>query len=520
MITYNLYLHGVPIGHDVWGPEEDINYLNRFYKDNVEIQENSILQIEIYHGKTFYTYLRKNSVQNAEKRPGSYFGITLSFEGKFCNNVFILFKIFDAVYKQICVGSLISQEGKTERFLVRKFADANAVIGKINAAFNQQLEKLLSNSFSNLDTSFKQVGTTKFNLSDVDSPSFLETFKAQVVLVSPEYNSKQDELSSALRQIQPLKQQIEDLNHTVDGLEKKNQSLGESNEGFKSRVLSLEKEIGRLNNLLDEADQNASAKYKSQIEEVKAELAQLKKDYKKSVTEKEKYAEEIKELKRAIEAGEADKELYDFFKIIKEPLNTFVRQSANRFQGSSSSNGTESGANGTAFSIKAWKPWINTFLLCCILALSIYSITTSSSSGNNDIRITKEVFEDLKGKYQSLRDSVDAVNNQQIETHETEVESTTNVDEDLPEYTINIQGYSGSGSLSVGKVYKLNVKDYTGMCIWSAEGNATLNGNNLTITGVGSVTISGRATGIKVKSRTVSTANNNANSTQKKDSVK
>lgn len=520
MISYKLYLHGVPIGHDVWGPEEDLNYLNRFYKDNVEVLENSILQIEIYHGKTFYTYLRKNSVLNAEKRPGSYFGITLSFDGKFCNNVFILFKIFDAVYKQLCVGSLISQEGKTERFLVRKFGDANAVIGKINAAFSQQLEKLLSNSFSNLEASFKQVGTTKYNLSDVDSPFFIETFKSQVVLVSPEYNSKQDELSSVLRQIQPLRQQIDVLKQAVGDLEQKNQTLGESNEGFKSRVLSLETEIGRLNSLLDKADQNASAKYKQQIADVKAELVQLKKDYQKSVTEKEKYAEEIRELKRTIEAGEADKELYDFFKKIKDPLNTFVRHSASRFQGSSSSDDTKSDKNGTAFSIKAWKPWLNTFLLCFILALSFYSIFASYNSGNNDNRITKGEYEDLKVKYQSLRDSVDAVNKQQIENRETVVSTPTNVDENLPEHTINIKEYGGSGALFVGQDYTLNVNNYNGVCIYSAEGDATIQGNKLTITGAGQVTISGRANGIKVKARTLSTAKTDVKRTQGKDSIK
>lgn len=506
MISYNLYLHGVPIGHDVWGPEEDLNYLNRFYKDNVEVLENSILQIEIYHGKTFYTYLRKNSVQNAEKRPGSYFGITLSFDGKFCNNVFILFKIFDAVYKQICVGSLISQEGKTERFLVRKFTDANVVIGKINAAFNQQLEKLLSNSFSNLDASFKQAGTAKYNLSDVDSPSFLETFKTQVVLVSPEYDSKQDELSYVLRQIQPLKQQIDDFKRAVNDLEQKNQTLGESNEGLKSQILSLEKEIGRQKNLLDKADQNASAKYKQQIEGLKAELAQVKKDYSKSVAEKEKYIEEITKLKKTIEAEEADKELYDFFKKIKEPLNTFVRHSASRFQGSSAYNDTKSDENDTTSSIKAWKMWINTFLLCCILALSVYSIVTSCNSGNNDNRITSEEYEELYNKYQSLRDSVDAISNQQTEISVSEVENTTNVEETLPEHTINIKEYSGTGALLVGQEYTLNVKNFNGVCIYSAEGNATVQGNKLTITGVGSVTISGKANGIKVKARTVPTA--------------
>ncbi len=507
MIKYNLYLHGVPIGHDVWGPEEDQNYLNRFYKDNIEVKESAILRAEIHHGKTFYTYLRKNAVLNAEKRPGSFIGISLSFDGLYCNNVYLLYKIFDAIYKKICVGSIIGKEGKNEIFLIRKFSEADSILGKINVAFGQQLEKLLSNNFSALDSNFKQDGEENYNLLDIDSPSFVESFKAHVILISQEFPSKNDELSDVLQQIQPIRKQYEELKESAKSWEHQAKVLNTTNESLNKQISGLGEQIDTLKKELAIADKKASAKYELQIRNLEGQLKKMGQDLEKLSRENESYQEEIRRMQDAIKEGESEKELYDLFKQIKEPLNTFLRQTASRFQGGTSNykrinfKDAENTSKKGIFKVRL--SWINSILLVLVFAISVYFLVASCYGGNNGNGINEKEFNELKNAYYHLRDSVDSLPLSVENTVKVEDTQQENVMGQQSEHTINIAGYSGSGPLYINRTYTLNVKDYDGMCIWSAEGPATIAGNRLTVTGTGTVTISGRATGVSIKSRTL-----------------
>ena len=111
-----------------------MSYIKTFYNHDADVKESVIFCIEALRNKTFYSYLRQNDVDNAESRPGSYFGITLSFSNLYCSNVYLLYKIFDAVYKQLCLGKLIEQDGRKVRYLVRQFIDDTLTLEKINAA--------------------------------------------------------------------------------------------------------------------------------------------------------------------------------------------------------------------------------------------------------------------------------------------------------------------------------------------------------------------------------------------------
>lgn len=58
MRQFELYIHGVPVGHDVCGSDKDLEYINSFYNhdDNISVQD--ILQIDVLNNESFYTIVR------------------------------------------------------------------------------------------------------------------------------------------------------------------------------------------------------------------------------------------------------------------------------------------------------------------------------------------------------------------------------------------------------------------------------------------------------------------------------
>ncbi len=58
---------------------------------------------------------------DVEGRPEAFFALTVSFHKSYCTNVYRLFQLFEAVYSQICVGSILQQSENIERFLVADF---------------------------------------------------------------------------------------------------------------------------------------------------------------------------------------------------------------------------------------------------------------------------------------------------------------------------------------------------------------------------------------------------------------
>ena len=148
MNPFEIYIHGTPRGHQICGGQTNHDYISTFYNHDSQAKEKVVLRADICAGDSFYTYIRRQDVYDVEGRPEAFFALTVSFHKSYCTNVYKLFQLFEAVYSQICVGSILQQSENIERFLVADFtaarSGADATVDKIQAAFNQKIVELIS----------------------------------------------------------------------------------------------------------------------------------------------------------------------------------------------------------------------------------------------------------------------------------------------------------------------------------------------------------------------------------------
>ena len=298
MEQFDLYVHGVPVGHEICGCNEELDYIKGFYNHDVKIEVSTLLQIDIVNGKSFYTYLRKKNVRNAEGRPGSYFGLTVSFSDCYCTNVQMLYEIFDAIYKQICIDCLIKSENEVDRFLVKQISTASYknhnVVDFIKAAFKNNVENL---QFGNLRGFSSSNVEAKFSLKEVDSPLFHETLRQRRILVSPEYRTASVAYNNLLKELEPIQNE--------------NERLKTVNAQLTERKDNLSKEVERLEKELSDIVASANKKYKKQLEDLQKELKDCEE-------ERDKLDAKIREATSAVD-------------LIDEPFKKLARLLAGRF---------------------------------------------------------------------------------------------------------------------------------------------------------------------------------------------
>lgn len=471
MAQFNLYVHGVPIGHEVCPCDAEEDYLKDFYSHDKEIKETSFMQIDIVNGKSFYTYLHKRNVSSEIGRPGSYLGLTVCFSKQFCTNVHMLYEILETIYQKICIGCLIKQVSGSERFLVKEIASAqykgSLAVDYIKAAFKQNMEKYLSESFEDLDGFSNSVGEEKFSLKEVDSPLFRDTLKNRRILVSPEYGTASVAYKNLLKEVDPLREEHRRFKQDNALLKEKNKNLTD--------------EVARLEKELSNAEASASKKYKKQLEE-----AQIKCDAVER--EKKKLEDKIKEAASAVD-------------LIDVPVKTLTRLLASRFPEESKKGYKKDpeshSPKRTENPIKIWLPMVNLVLLLCLLGLCGYGCYALSKLPESAAVVQEAEPVDVEDVHDNNTTSEEVTETETTDAAEkeaTKTDSSASHSEEYPSYDdfasckINISHYSGSGNLVKDIEYGLSVvKKADGSAAkvpdgsWTATTNSELPG--ITITG-------------------------------------
>lgn len=458
MTQFNLYVHGVPIGHEICGCDEELDYIKEFYNHDDKATEASLLQIDIVGGKSFCTYLRKKNVRNAEGRPGSYFGMTVSFPNMYCTNVRMLYEILDTIFKKVCVGCLIKSEDGGDRFLVKEIASCKygnyPLVDFVNKVFKDNLESLRFEPLTGFANSY---GEAKFSLKEVDSPLFCDTLRKKRIVVSPDYETASIAYNSLLKELKPVKDKCESLT-------RENNQLAEE----KNRLTA---EVARLEKALAHANTSAKEEYKKKLEELKAQLDKCEK-------EKADLSKKIEEATSAVD-------------LMDEPFKKLARLSASRFQEGNEKGGKKTSKshhqNRAGHSKAEWFAVCNLVLLLIAVFLCCFNFHTVSKLSE-----TVEVMQ------KKMDTTVTATSSNQSQTEEYEesnsVEGQGAIDpqpayDNLADCVIDVTP-SPQGGLIKGKTYTLSVKtsDYSRTAnvpngTWEVSGveDVTVNENILTV---------------------------------------
>ena len=116
--------HGVPQGHDTWGSAGD-RYYESFYGIGDSCKgAKTVLVVEVRRDAnglcSYYTYVRPQNIVAKGGRTGSYFGMSYKVSSNFCTDVYSLYRLFDMIYEEKIMGTIIEKAGNTEFSTAKK----------------------------------------------------------------------------------------------------------------------------------------------------------------------------------------------------------------------------------------------------------------------------------------------------------------------------------------------------------------------------------------------------------------
>lgn len=431
MVKIKVYIHGVPIGHEMCGCEtkEERKYLEQFY--DLKSTVDTLLVIDILEGISYYTYLKKGNFSNQEGRPNSYFGITVSFGNQTCDNVYALYDIIEQVYTKVVLKTLVKESNNGASFIVRQIETAKiqnlSAIDFITQIVEKNIINLIGEAFTPINGNISTSGRISFNLAEVDSPLFHNAVNTKRVIVSANFTSSSNALVA--------------LNQKIAPIENENSQLKGENELLQKNEKVLKKEINDLRLQLKQAEETSSQKHRDQLSKVQQELSK--------VTEERNNLKD--KMDKAVEAID----------LIQEPSEKLMRLLASRFRKEGSldnqCSAKENHPNWKKDKYLAWLPVCNTILLlfaCVFSIVIICSLRHSFVNANVD-----DVKENQIAQQVGTEDSIEACDTAATDSPTYDNVSSNPITEydDCSKCKIDIENFSEDKGLEKGTNYMLSI---------------------------------------------------------------
>ncbi len=421
-MQFDVYIHGVPVGHEICGTGHDNDYIKEFYSHNNREDVSSLLQIDILNNKAFYTYLRTKNVNNYEGRPGSYFGISVCFTNLYCTNVSDLYDLLEKIYKAKCLNEILKKDQYSEQYKVSEIGRTE-LLKDTKEIFSNNIKQF---HFSQIQSTSNPSKVTKFNLEEIDSRTFIEATQKGRVLVSPEFESQSSAFAKISQEVKTIKE--------------KNKQLISKNENLSDTKQRLEDEYKKLN---------------QEIEKYKGNNSKQQQRY-------QSIEEENKRLKNEIE-------------IISDEITTInaLFQKLSKHQSSSKYNNYENESNGESKKkfIVPDRSSLIIFILLIFITILVSINTYQSYSTNSNLeklsnKITSlQIVPNTQPSTQTVKDDDKGRDNGRSndETKEDSTTEETPLYDDFEKCVININGKGKNEQLKKDKEYTLSItlNDYT-----------------------------------------------------------
>lgn len=434
MATVNdimVFVHGVPQGQDYWESEKtnDKDYIQNFYTNKDKIFK-FVAEVRKSGDKRFcyYHYLCYNgNVVDRDNRAGSYFGLTVRLDAH-CRDWRTMFHIMDVVYKSAVIGNLLVADGQKLKYSVGRFDSASDILQGLYketiGAFTKVFANKSINFFGSLNDFSRSSGQVwKDNLGTCDRDEFEEALrKCGKVELSPSY---------PIAKIEKLKEQY-------------NNELDARQADFNKRLQAIQ-------------DESSSGKNKLQdkVKALESQVKQLEGEVDNKKNEKDELLNKVDKA-----AG-----------ILGGLLATLGHQTS-REGTPGKENGKEDPKHGagkhkatTAPSIiKGLLPVANFLLLLFIAASLSFKGCGKAQEGHNGTPGEQAVETDSLERHEtenatSLAErSAGELQEPQAQPNEVVKQPAEQANQNLPgNYSIDIKEYTGTGPLTIGKVYTVAV---------------------------------------------------------------
>lgn len=132
-LNIKLFVHGVPMGQKIWGPQGDDNrYLASFYGPKWEVPEVMIVEAMSFDNINYcyYSFVKGKNVYDSQGRAGSYFALTLRINAYY-SDIQNVYNILKATYGKMCVGLCIDETNDKTKFLLSDFQNVDSKFKEI-----------------------------------------------------------------------------------------------------------------------------------------------------------------------------------------------------------------------------------------------------------------------------------------------------------------------------------------------------------------------------------------------------
>ena len=269
-LKLNLFVHGVPRGQKIWGPqEEDRIFIESFYSQTSNLYAQ--LKIDVMKigsdAYCYYTYLRGGNMLDIDNRPGSYFAITIRINACYID-LSNIYNILHTSYKKFILGKILTSNESSSKYLVADFQQCDDTLKSLEKEITNYLSSFSNNSdFVNLDNfaTNSKIASQNINLLECNNKNVLTYIKEKgSVSVSPihpsnqflEYTRKKDE------EVEKLKLEAQKQIALEKG--KSEQQI----QSLKAEYLTVDKKIADLNRQVEiEKSNTISLKQKFELNE-------------------------------------------------------------------------------------------------------------------------------------------------------------------------------------------------------------------------------------------------------------
>lgn len=246
-MKYTFSIHGVPYGSQSWGDISDSEYLKSFYNSVSASNVPTQMIVDIrYSGNivcSYYHYLLLNNVDDFESRPGSYFGMTVCFEGVYCSDFVELYKLLDACFKKVALNTVLIKSGERYKYALSDFDSTNniAALKRVDGVIRKNIPLFEHNMVAfpeNFTPKHREDSwIEKWSIDDVGNKTFVNILlRDSMASISPFY-------PVSYKKVEILQGDNRIKDNKIKALESDNGNLQSENEELRTRISDQEKDI-------------------------------------------------------------------------------------------------------------------------------------------------------------------------------------------------------------------------------------------------------------------------------------
>ena len=254
-MKYTFSIHGVPYGWQVWGDVHDSEYLKSYYNSvSADMPTQMVVDIR-YSGDTictYYHYLVLSNVSDHKSRSGSYFGLTLCFEGVYCTNFALLYKLFNQCFEKVVLSTVMSKTQDGYKYMLPDFDSPDSIerLTKVSAAIRNNMhnfeESLMAFPMGYEPNHREDNIVEKWSTEDIGNKTFERVLlRDAMVSISPSFPVTQ-------KKVDILQDENVKKDKNIQKLESEKQTLEGENSALKGQIAKQTEDINARNNTISQ----------------------------------------------------------------------------------------------------------------------------------------------------------------------------------------------------------------------------------------------------------------------------